>query len=84
MAEFPITLLLDDVGTVSWTREGLYYCYRAEITCPMEKFYRLYLHQEEEAVSLGIFSPKGELRGKVAANRIRGGELVFALTESLW
>ncbi len=84
MAEFPIVLLFDEVGTVSWMREGLYYCYRANISCPVEKFYRLYMHQGGVVVPLGIFSPQGELHGKIAANRMHEGEPIFTLTESLW
>ncbi len=84
MAEFPITLLLEEVGTVSWGQEGLYYCYHAKISCPMERFYRLYLHQGDKHVSLGVFSPMGELCGKIAANKICENKPVFTLTESIW
>lgn len=84
MAEFPIALLMDCVGVISWEHVGLYYRYEAKIDCADKKFYHLYLHQMPESVSLGVFSMQGELCGKIAANKINKGELVFSLTKTNW
>ena len=84
MSQFPIMLLLNEIGSLTWEREGLYYRFQGRITRSTDGFPRLYLHQEDGCVSLGVFSPQGELCGKIAVNKVQNLNLHFSLTKTRW
>lgn len=71
-----------DVGSVTVSREGLYYNFSCKVTSWSGGMYRLLLKTELETIDLGILVPQGNtfvLSKRLPIKQIRGKRFSFAV-----
>ena len=73
---YDILLGGEPAGTAQVTREGLYYCFRCQVSLSGEVMYKLVLQKEDETLDLGIPAPQGDaftLTTRIPVKRVGDG-----------